>query len=149
MRAAAGIPLHVRASDAAAAGQSYAGQLRPKDLPRLRSALAGDDGALEVSLTVSRAAGQDHVRGRIAGALELQCLRCLGPTRWRFELAIDWRLVYSEAEEQRLLSECEPVLVEDDQLRLREWVEDEVLLALPLAPHCETTQCAATDQRLQ
>jgi uncharacterized protein len=46
------------------------------------------------------------------------------------------RLVGSEAEERRLLRECEPYLVEDDVLPLQEIVEEEALLALPIAPRC-------------
>jgi uncharacterized protein len=46
--------------------------------------------------------------------------------------------VHSEAEERRLLHDCEPLLVEDDTVPLHEVVEEEVLLAIPIAPRCST-----------
>ena len=69
------------------------------------------------------------------------CERCAATYDWSFDIDVDWRLVESEAEEQRLLAECEPVLIEDDWLPVRQLIEDEVLLAVPVMPVCERNTC--------
>jgi uncharacterized protein len=48
--------------------------------------------------------------------------------------------VFSEAEERSALADAEPLLVEDDRLPLRQIVEEEVLLALPMLPRCESCE---------
>src|SRR3546814_8193390 len=53
---------------------------------------------------------------------------------------IDLRLVETEEEEQAVLHEADPYLVQDDRLPLREIVEDEILLALPMLPRCESCE---------
>jgi len=137
-----GIPLHVKASVAVARGNTWSGALAVKDLPRLAECVANPRGSLAVSLRAVAGAGEGPaLRGSIAGALGLQCQSCLETFEWPLDAVVDLRLVAAEAEEQRLLRECEPYLVHDDHLPLRELVEDEALLALPLAPRCPA--CAA------
>ena len=51
------------------------------------------------------------------------------------------RLVNSESDEQAVLEQDDPYLVQDDQLPLRDLVEDEVLLALPMLPRCPDPGC--------
>lgn len=131
------IPLRVKAAAAVANASAWRGELPVAGLARLAAALAGHDGSLRVELQARRdAAGTARLQGSIEGELELGCQRCLRRFRWPLRAAVDLRLVGSEAEEKRLLHECEPWLVEDDSLPLREIVEDEALLALPIAPRC-------------
>ncbi|MBL6751868.1 MAG: DUF177 domain-containing protein [Nevskia sp.] len=131
------IPLRVKAAGAVAHGSAWRGELPVADLGRLAAAVAGREGSLRVELHAGRdASGAARLHGSIDGELELSCQHCLGRFRWPLRAAVDLRLVGSEAEERRLLRECEPWLVQDDSLPLREIVEDEALLALPIAPRC-------------
>src|SRR3546814_6525071 len=59
---------------------------------------------------------------------------------WPLQIDIDLRLVETEEEEQAVLHEADPYLVQDDRLPLREIVEDEILLALPMLPRCESCE---------
>ena len=136
-RGAAGIPLRVGVANAVNRQQKFSGSLPVSKLSRLRDALATEQGQLSVSLQFERAqrvAGR--VQGQISAQLEMQCQRCLQPCAWVAELAFDWVLVESDAQAERLLQDCEPVLIEEDMLQLQEALQDEVMLALPLVAYC-------------
>ena len=140
--AAGGIPLRVKASQAAARHEAFAGSLPLAKLPRLAAALDDPAGELQVELQATRDdEGQDWLHGEIRGRLPLTCQRGLHPFDWNCDVALSLALVGSEAEEQKLLKDSESYLVEDDQLPLRDLVEDEVLLALPMTPRCEDPEC--------
>ncbi|MDR3417996.1 MAG: YceD family protein [Nevskia sp.] len=132
-----GIPLRVKASAAVTRGSAWQGSIPVAKLPRLAASLADREGELAVQLQAGRdEAGAAQLRGRISGGLGLVCQSCMKAFRWPLEIELELRLVGSEAEEKRLLHECEPWVAEDDSLQLHAVVEEEALLALPLAPRC-------------
>lgn len=130
------VPKHFRASEAVAREQQFEGQLPVSLLPRLSEALSAPAEALTVRLQFSahpKITGR--VRGRIEGRLPLTCQRSLAVFSWPLAIDFDWLLVRDEAEEGRVLHEADPVMLEEDgELQLRDAIEDEVLLALPLMP---------------
>jgi uncharacterized protein len=131
------IPQRVKATVAVAHRSIWEGRLAVAKLPRLAANLADPGGELGMRLEAGTdAAGAPQLRGRITGELGLVCQRCMKPFLWSLQTEVHLRLVKSEAEEKRLLYECEPWLVEDDSLQLQTVVEEEVLLALPIAPRC-------------
>lgn len=139
---AAGIPKHASATKAIATRQRFVGAVPLAQLPRLAGQLADTAGSLEVELDAGKdAAGLAWLRGGIAGQLRLTCQRGLHPFTWACKLATNLRLVASESEEERAMKEVEAYLVEGDQLPLRDIVEDEVLLALPMMPRCDDPDC--------
>lgn len=141
-RRADGIPLRVKASQAASRHEAFAGSVPLAKLPRLAASLAETSGTLQVELQATRdEEGQDWLHGEIRGQLPLTCQRGLHAFDWTCDVALSVCLVETEAEEERLLNECESYRVEDDQLPLRDLVEDEVLLALPMMPRCEDPNC--------
>ena len=141
-RHADGIPLRVKASQAASRHQAFTGRLPLAKLPRLAATLADPAGELHVELQATRdEEGQDWLHGEIRGRLALTCQRGLHPFDWDCDVALSLALVGSEAAEAKLLKDAEPYLVEDDELPLRDLVEDEVLLALPMMPRCEDPDC--------
>jgi len=134
------IPQSVRASTAVSQSQAYRGALPLRSFERLTPSLADDAGELQIELHAGKTHGRALLRGSIDGALSLRCLRCDQPYVWPLQLQVDLQLVESEEEEQSVLHEADPYLVQDDQLPLREIVEDELLLALPMLPRCETCE---------
>lgn len=139
---AGGIPKQVSAARAISASQRFAGTLPVAQLPRLAALLADKSGNLEVDLGAARdGSGALWLSGGIKGELSLTCQRGLHPFVWTCGLAPRLRLVTSEAEEARVLKDCEPYLVQDDVLPVRELIEDEVLLALPIVPRCDDPDC--------
>jgi len=140
----AGIPLRLDVAEAVARELAVQGDLPLAELPRLSAALVSSEGSLRVGLRFSAdAQALGRLQGELSGELRLLCQRCLQPMRWALQARFDLCLVGSEAEEERLLESCEPVLAEGGQLVLRETLEDEALLALPIAPRCANPDCAA------
>lgn len=140
--AAGGIPLRVKASQAVSRHEAFTGSVPLARLPRLAATLAEPSGELHVELQATRDdEGQDWLHGEIRGRLPLTCQRGLHAFDWSCDVALSLCLVETEAEEQKLLKDCESYLVQDDQLPLRDLVEDEVLLALPMMPRCEDPGC--------
>lgn len=120
------------------------GALALAELPRLR-ALNRAGGAVEIAL----AAGVDErgarfIRGRLDAQVELVCQRCLGPLTLRLAVPVRLGLIRSEAETARLPEGYEPLLAADEGARVADWVEDELLLALPQIPrHEDRRECEA------
>ena len=125
---------------AVAQSQRYMGELLVKALPRLAKALADDSGSLQVEIVATRVLRRAAMVGNIQGQVNLQCQRCDRPYAYRLKTAVDLRLVSSDEEEKQLLKNCEPYWVHDDSLQLHEMIEDEVLLALPMLPRCNSCE---------
>jgi uncharacterized protein len=139
------LPLYAKAATAITRGGVFAGSVPVAKLARLKASLCDDEGLLTTELHVARNRhGRPHLFGVLRGDLGLICQRCLRPFRWPLDVAVDLRLVESEAEENEALKESECWLIEDDKLPLQDIVEDEALLALPLAPRCGRPDCMAT-----
>lgn len=141
-RRADGIPLRVSASQAVSRREAFAGSVPLAKLSRLGAMLSDSSGSLQVELQATRdEEGQDWLHGEIRGRLPMTCQRGLHAFDWNCDVALSLCLVKTEAEEERRLKECEAYRVQDDVLPLRDLVEEEVLLALPVAPRCEDPDC--------
>jgi uncharacterized protein len=139
------IPLKVRASTAVERQAHFSGELAIDGLSRLTEALASPEGSLQVDLQLGRWSGSPAVRGTVTGEVVLSCRQCRCSFRQPLDCRVDLRLVYSDAEELQVLRDCEPCRVQDDELLLRELVEDEALLALPMLPRCDSCENASPD----
>ena len=129
------LPARFKAAEAVARRQLLTGVLPVALLPRLAEALSGPAELLTISAefqTHPRSVGR--AKGRITGLLPLTCQRSLQVFDWPLDVSFDWIMVRDEAEEERLLADADPVMLDDEQLLLHEAIEDEVLLALPLIP---------------
>lgn len=129
------LPARFKAAEAVARRQQIDGVLPIAMLPRLAEALSAPADLLTVTAQFSthpRSVGR--AGGRITGLLPLTCQRSLQVFQWPLDITFDWIMVRDEAEEERLLADADPVMLEDEQLKLHEAIEDEVLLAIPLIP---------------
>lgn len=75
--------------------------------------------------------------GTIRVAVRLRCERCQGELPWHAELAVRTALAASEAAATAVDPAAEPVLAEAGVVDVQDWLEEEVLLSLPLLPRCE------------
>lgn len=140
-------PLRLDVAVLAAEGAELAGDWPLAELPRLaESALAGETPDARVSwqvrgelrpVTGGAAQVWLHLAARVP--LALCCQRCLGPVGETVVIDKALRFVADEAQAAALDAELEDdVLALERTLDLRELVEDELLLALPLVPrHAE------------
>lgn len=111
------------------------------DMPRLAALLASDakntaksdTSVVEVDLKFGKdEQGIAILTGNLATKLVLQCQRCLEP--FVYPLASHFQLgIVSNLDEANALSESyEPSLTKEGRLALREVIEDEVILNLPI-----------------
>ena len=109
-------------------GRTIEGELPVSQFGRL----AGLTGAVTVSLHFERLAhGARRMHGRIIASVETPCQRCLEPVR--IELRAEPDVLLKAGEVGNDDSETE-VLAVNGPLRLAEYVEDELLLAMPMIP---------------
>lgn len=138
------IPREVIASVAVAQGYRFTGEFSASLAPRLREAAGAQvlPEPLQVDLLADAVRGQGRLRGTVRGHWQLECQRCSRQYRQPLDLNLDLYLVDSEAAEKALLSDADPYWVQDDQLPLHELIEEELLLALPVFPRCESCEDA-------
>ena len=130
----------------AAAGATRQGLWAVGDFPRLRDMLASGAGEIRYEIEgVQDARGRPALRVRINGALQLRCQRCLEPLR--FDVDTDETLVLAATQAE---IDAEPVdadspdrLLAAEEVKVRDLLEDELILALPYAPRHEGCEVGA------
>jgi uncharacterized protein len=125
----------------ARAGSSLGAEQRPADFPRLTELLAGPDGRIEWRLAGERRprpeGGADaFLRLHIGGSVTLACIRCLRPVQAEFadERLFKIAATESQAEREDAQTDEYDALVASRRFDVLELVEDEAILALPIAP---------------
>ncbi|MFP5344922.1 MAG: YceD family protein [Gammaproteobacteria bacterium] len=128
-------------------GRRLTGELPLSGMTRLLPLLHNASGAVWLDLQF----GKDdltvaNVRGEIRAQLRLQCQRCLQPFDYPVQVKCALGAVTSEAEADKLPGDYEPLLVTSQNMPLAAIVEDELLLALPVAPMHKEGECPAPVQ---
>lgn len=117
------------------AGRAFEGSVPVQAMERLRDLLASSQGMvgykIEFGIDEFDIAFVDIL---VDAELTLVCQRSMKP--FVQPVRIDQRLglIRAEVEEAALPENYEPLLVVDGQLRMRDVIEDELILALPLVP---------------
>ncbi|WP_455385113.1 YceD family protein [Acidihalobacter prosperus] len=135
------LPLRVDPLKAADRGWSMQGRIPLAEMPRLAESLLEAGGEAECEFTFYRDTdGKRKLRLKYRAEPVLRCERCLGPLREPVEGEAVLRLVDAELE---TAGEDDDVLpVDADGVYLKDVVEDELLLALPLIPrHAAVEEC--------
>ncbi|MDH5784370.1 MAG: YceD family protein [Chromatiales bacterium] len=123
-------------------GRLLEGGYSLEEMERLHDSLLEQSGKVVVSLEFGvDAEGIRYMKGRLQTALTLECQRCLQAMQQPVDTEFALGLVRSNDAAELLPSHYEPLLVEDDTLFLRDVIEDELLLALPLVAMHEPSQC--------
>lgn len=124
--------------------RQLSGQLPVASLPRLAESLEPDSAPLSwvfSGQSVLRPDGSREARADLSltAHLVMRCTRCLQPLACRLDERRDYRFVSSEVQAQAEDSDDEDfdVLVASRQFDLAGLIEDEALMALPLAPRHE------------
>ena len=119
--------------------KSVVGALTLSQFPRLQELLCSDhDEGVEVYVTLSferTATGFPSINGEIETRLDLSCQRCLSKLAYSIKSPVNVVLVVTDEQAERRIQEgYESYLVEDERLFLVDFIEDEILLGLPLSP---------------
>ena len=130
------------------AGRSFRGDIIVSGLSRLADYLADTTGQIAVELSFRIDERQVRaVTGRLQVNLELICQRCLGSMNFPLNLKFQLGVVCSEDEAGALPGEYEPLLVDGEPIALKQIIEDEIILALPVIPkHPDSTLCQGSAQ---
>lgn len=118
------------------------GALELSALSRLRPYLADERGQVDVEI----AGGIDEdgtrfLRGRLTTTLTLVCQRCLESFKLPIESEFLLGVVTHETFAETLPEPYEPLVVGDEPISLKEIVEDELILALPIVPKHPDGEC--------
>ncbi len=135
------LPVHIDPIRFAETGRELQGRVSFSEMERLSAMLMESDGEAQVELSF----GVDHegirfMQGRITADVVIQCQRCLGP----LSLSISAELmlgVVSERDPRELPSYYEPLPVGHEPIFLRDIIEDELILSLPIVPKHAEGQC--------
>jgi len=120
------------------------GKLLISNLDRMTDILYDDTGSLFVELIFSRQGRLAEIEGYIEGELDLRCQNCLQSLNFSVHNRFKLGIVSTIEQADKLPEEYEPLLVTEDQkILLKDLVEDELLLVLPIFPKHEHT-CFAT-----
>lgn len=137
----------------ARAGSRLQGSWPVAGFTRLRDLLRSDEGTLRYELHgVPQEQGYPALRLRVEGALQLVCQRCLAALELPLQIEASLRLAATQADvdAEPLEAEGPETIVAGREMPVKTLVEDEVLLALPIAPRhpdCAGAQKSAAGAR--
>lgn len=124
----------------ASEGHSLTGRLDVQGRPRLADVVKGEQGGLEYVLVGETGLDdKPYLRLTLNGVLNLQCQRCLGTMAWLLDREALFQLVRpgSEIPDEELEIDAFDAIEASPDFDVIALVEDEVLLAVPLAPRHE------------
>lgn len=78
---------------------------------------------------------RDFVEGKLHSILPLTCQRCLKPMQWTLTHEVALIIVNEGQIPVDAPTDYEVLELSSEEISLTEWVEDELLLALPIIPH--------------
>lgn len=137
------LPLHIDPLRLARAGAQLRGRLPLAEMERFAPLLADAQGEVEVALDFDiDAERRTFMRLHLKAEVSLVCQRCLGPVRHAIEVERLLGVVTSETQAENLPGIYEPLYVTEEPLFLREVIEDELILSLPIVPRHAEGECA-------
>ena len=121
--------------------EKLTGSIPVSALRRLREVLYNSKGGVNYELHFGKDdQGQVFIKGTFSVMLNLRCQRCMQPMDLMIENRICLGVVNSE--DAGCLSErYEPIKLVDNQILLETLLEEEILLAMPIAPVHEQDSC--------
>ena len=119
------------------AGERRENDLSLASLPRLAPDLAMTDGTVHARIGFARERKQPVADIEVRARLPLRCQRCLQPMWLDVDQQSRVWLVTDLAKVDREEMGLEPILAPEGHIALRDLVEEELLLAVPLVPRHE------------
>lgn len=136
------IPEHIDPFRYAEQNLGLDGTVKIANMQRLSSILNSGEDVVTVNLKFGvDEQGVVYLKGHLNAKLTLQCQRCMD--QLVYEIITDFVLgIVSTLDEANALPEhYEPALAKEGQLALRELIEDEIILNLPIIPRHEPEDC--------
>lgn len=133
------IPEHIDPFRYAEQGIGLSGTVKLADLQRL-SAEQGDIATVDLQFGVDEQ-GLPNLRGHLETKLTLQCQRCMEPLIYEIISNFALGIVNTLDEADSLPEHYEPAIAKEGALALRELIEDEIMLNLPIIPRHAPEDC--------
>ena len=125
-------------------GRLVDGKIKISELPNLSGLLADNSGEVQATLRCGKdQEGLPFILGDLQVSLNLTCERCLNKMVYPLKAEFKVSPVETETQANNLPKRYEPVMVTESILSLTDWLSEEILLNLPLAPKHETSFCHA------
>jgi len=123
-------------------GLGLSGIVNIADMHRLKAGLClnTDKVAVELQFGIDEQK-ISFLKGSLKTSLELQCQRCMQPFKYEIMTNFVLGVVKNLDEANSLPTHYEPALTKEGQLALRELIEDELILNLPIIPRHEPEDC--------
>ncbi len=123
-------------------GEHLQGLIPLTGMDRLADSLCHQNGGVEIDLTFDiDPQGTKFLRGHLNTRLALECQRCMKAVETPIETDFSLGFVDSETVGKELSSEYEPYVLATPTVVLRELVEDELILALPIVAFHPEDEC--------
>jgi uncharacterized protein len=108
----------------------------------VRARLGSTAGTVRGHVLFRRESGLVVAALEVSGAVELVCQRCLRSMPWKIDGSALVALIANESQVDRVPEQLEPMLAPGGKVSLRDLVEEEVMLSLPIvALHEEAIAC--------
>lgn len=122
------------------------GSILLAEMDRLQESVALAAGEVAITLEFGvDVEGIRYLRGELHAEVELVCQRCLGNMPFPIDNHFALALVRDMAEAENLPSHYDPLLLDGNPLFLRDMIEDELLLTLPIVARHPRGICKLAD----
>ncbi len=116
-----------------------------KEFERVATLLLEQSGTVTVHLRFGVDGAQiPFLSGALSVNLQIPCQRCMEAMTVPVESSFNMGLIRSEDESKLLSEQYEPLLVDGKAFSLLEFVEDELILAIPVVVTHEPDECSAS-----
>jgi uncharacterized protein len=151
MSADAPLPRTVNPRKLAVSGGAVSGEIALVGMRRLADFLGCSPDDLTTRAVMAVAFSEDAQRrvtahGRLEATLPMACRVCEQRSDVPVSSHVQVAIVANEDDGADLPRDLEPLVVQDDRLDVMAWVEDELILAAPVAPACVRAACQPSVQ---
>lgn len=138
------LPQTIAPKSLAEAGACIEGQIDLGKMTRLAEMLSEDRALVVLKLAFSLTGdGVTCITGSYETNLQLVCQRCLEPFAVKLANAINVGIAFEGVALKKIPASLEPLLLKQETMMLAEFIEDEILLGLPISPMHRLKDCAA------
>lgn len=140
------LPLIIEPAKLAVSGERLSGRLPFTQLDRISDLILNRDGSVSFDLVFSKDdMGIVTITGELSTDLTVICQRCLNEMPLKLQSPIHVGVIDDQQQVDSLPELLEPVLTEEHRISLPRLIEEELLLAMPLAPVHERSACPAAE----
>ena len=138
------LPYKIAPGRLAEAGACIEGRFELSKMPRLVGLLGDNRGMVNLELAFSRSEdGITCITGRYETDLQLVCQRCLEPFTVELTHTINVGIAFEGTAVKKIPASLEPLVLKQETMQLTDFIEDEILLGLPISPMHRLEDCAA------